>query len=101
MTAAAWTAYSTGVYATGNLAGTVVQGNTIRANGGNGVMLVNAQRITIGGPATGAGNIIDSNGGFGVIASGKCTGSLVQGNLITGNALGTVNVRNAKGIRVV
>ena len=99
--AAAWTAYSTGVYATGNLAGTVVQGNTIRANGGNGVMLVNAQRITIGGPATGAGNIIDSNGGFGVSASGTCTGSLVQGNLITGNALGKVNVRNAKGIRVV
>ncbi len=99
--ATAWGSYSTGVYATGNLAGTLVQGNTIQANGGNGVTLVNAQRLTIGGPAAGAGNLIDSNGGFGVAASGTCTGSLVQGNLITGNARGTVNVRNAKGIRVV
>ncbi|MFM8985957.1 MAG: right-handed parallel beta-helix repeat-containing protein, partial [Planctomycetia bacterium] len=99
--ATAWGRYSTGVYATGNLSGTRVEGNTIRANGGNGVTLANAQRITIGGPAAGAGNLIDSNGGFGVSASGTCTGSLVQGNLITGNALGTVNVRNAKGIRVV
>jgi hypothetical protein len=98
---AAWGAYATGVYATGNLAGTLVQGNSIRGNSGNGVMLVNAQQITIGGPATRAGNIIDSNRGFGVLASGTCTGSLVQGNVITGNALGSVNVRNAKGIRVV
>lgn len=98
--AAAWGAYSTGVYATGTLAGTLVQGNTIRANGGNGVMLVNAQRITIGGPEAGAGNQIVANGGFGVAASGICTGSLVQGNTITGNARGTVNVRNARGIRV-
>jgi hypothetical protein len=97
----AWGRYSTGVYATGNLFGTRVEGNTIRANGGNGVTLANAQRITIGGPGAGAGNLIDSNGGFGVSASGTCTGSLVQGNLITGNAFGTVNVRNAKGIRVV
>jgi hypothetical protein len=99
--ATAWGRYSTGVYATGNLSGTRVEGNTIRANGGNGVTLANAQRIMIGGPEAGAGNLIDANGGFGVSASGTCTGSLVQGNLITGNALGTVNVRNAKGIRVV
>jgi hypothetical protein len=79
----------------------LVQGNSIRGNSGNGVMLVNAQQITIGGPATRAGNIIDSNRGFGVLASGTCTGSLVQGNVITGNALGSVNMRNAKGIRVV
>jgi hypothetical protein len=99
--ATAWGRYSTGVYATGNLSGTRVEGNRIRANGGNGVTLANAQRIMIGGPEAGAGNLIDANGGFGVSASGTCTGSLVQGNLITGNALGTVNVRNAKGIRVV
>jgi parallel beta-helix repeat protein len=99
--ATAWRAYATGVYATGASTGTRIQGNTIRSNSGNGVMLVNATRITVGGAATGAGNLIASNGGFGITAGGTCTGSLIQGNVITGNALGTVNVRNAKGIRVV
>ena len=90
-----------GVYANGNSTGTLIQGNTIRSNSGNGVMLVNATRIRVGGAATGAGNLIASNGGYGITAGGTCTGSLIQGNVITGNALGTVNVRNAKGIRVV
>jgi hypothetical protein len=99
--ATAWRAYATGVYATGASTGTRIQGNTIRSNSGNGVMLVNATRITVGGAATGAGNLIASNGGFGITAGGTCTGSLIQGNVITGNALGKVNVRNAKGIRVV
>jgi hypothetical protein len=99
--ATAWRAYATGAYATGNSTGTVIQGNTIRSNSGNGVMLVGATRITVGGVATGAGNVIAFNGGYGITAGGTCTGSLIQGNAITGNAFGTVNVRNAMGIRVV
>jgi parallel beta-helix repeat protein len=97
----AWGAYSTGVYATGNSNGTLIQGNTIRSNSGNGVMLVSATRITVGGAASGAGNLIASNGGYGITAGGTCTGSLIQGNVITGNARGAVDVRRAKGIRVV
>jgi parallel beta-helix repeat protein len=99
--AAAWSAYSTGVYATGRSTDTLIQGNTIQSNTGNGVMLVSATRITVGGAASGAGNLIAANGGYGITAGGTCTGSLIQGNTITGNAFGTVNVRKAKGIRVV
>jgi hypothetical protein len=97
----AWKAYSTGIQASGNSAGTLVQGNTISGNAGNGVMLVAARGITIGGSATNAGNTIQNNGGFGLLASGISTGSLVQGNTITGNRMGAVNTKPAKGLRVV
>jgi hypothetical protein len=97
----AWKAYSTGIQASGNSAGTLVQGNMISGNTGNGVILVAARGITIGGSSPNAGNTIQNNGGFGLLATGVSTGSLVQGNTITGNRMGAVNTKAAKGLRVV
>ena len=97
----AWKAYSTGLQVSGNSAGTLVQGNTISGNAGNGVLLVAAKGITIGGAAPNAGNAIRNNIGFGLLASGASDGSLVQGNTITGNRMGAVNTKPAKGLRVV
>ncbi|NBW86630.1 MAG: hypothetical protein EBR23_07330, partial [Planctomycetia bacterium] len=74
---------------------------TLGTVAGAGNVNLQGNTLTVGGAATGAGNLIASNGGYGITAGGTCTGSLIQGNVITGNALGTVNVRNAKGIRVV
>ena len=98
--ATAWRAYSTGIQASGNSSGTLVQGNTISGNSGNGVVLVAAKGITIGGVATNAGNTIRNNLGFGLLATGISNGSLVQGNAITANRMGAVNVKAAKGLRL-
>ncbi|MFM8494203.1 MAG: lipocalin family protein [Planctomycetia bacterium] len=90
----------TGVTSTGNgvglfvgpgvYRGTVISASSFSANVGHGVSLRAAQRLTIGGLASGAGNEIVSNGGFGVAATGPCTGSLVVGSEIGANALGQV-----------
>ena len=77
--------YSTGLYATGNLAGTRVIGNTFSGNAGSGVMLVNATGITVGGTGARSGNIITNNRAFGFYASGTSTGSSAVSNTITGN----------------
>ena len=77
--------YSTGLYATGNLAGTRVIGNTFSGNVGSGVMLVNATGITVGGTGARSGNIITNNRAFGFYASGTSTGSSAVSNTITGN----------------
>lgn len=78
---------SAGIYATGLLTGTTVQGNRIQS-GGNGVILDNARKLTVGGstltPRTG-GNTIIANRGTGLYASGVCANSSVSGNTITGN----------------
>ena len=95
---AAARAYATGVFAQGNLAGTQVTGNAIALNSGTGVILSGARGIQIGG---GPGNAITTNGGWGLVASGLSTGSVVAGNTISGNTLGQVNVRRARGLRVV
>jgi lipocalin len=70
--------------------GTVVSGSGFSGNVGHGVSLQAARGLTIGGRAPGAGNAIVSNGGFGVAATGRCTGSLVVGSEIGDNALGQV-----------
>ena len=76
-----------GIYAMGILTGTTVQGNRIQS-GGNGIILDNARRLTVGGstltPRTG-GNTIIGNRGAGLYASGVCANSSVSGNTITGN----------------
>ena len=112
----------TGVTSTGNgvglllgpggYAGTVISGNTFSGNAGHGVSLQAARAVTVGGRAPGSANEIVSNGGFGVAATGRCTGSLVVGSEIGDNAVGQVEnylasnlsgnllIQNATGLRL-
>ncbi len=94
-------ASSTGIRATGTLTGTRLEGNAIRDNAGSGVVLAAARGISVGGAVVGAGNTITGNGGFGLVASGACSGSVVEGNLLDGNTRGPLNVRRARGLTVV
>ncbi|MGB8853689.1 MAG: right-handed parallel beta-helix repeat-containing protein, partial [Pirellulales bacterium] len=74
----------------GSYAGTVIAGNTFSANAGDGVVLQAAQHLMLGGAAPGAGNVITFNGGWGVNATGSCCFSVVEGNQIANNALGSI-----------
>jgi hypothetical protein len=89
-----------GVYASGSLAGSTVQGNEIRGNRGNGVVLRAAQGLLVGGTASGSGNTIARNKAFGLLAIGNCSGSTVEGNTIVRNGAGNVNVVRAGGLVV-
>lgn len=74
----------------GFYSGTVITGNSFSENVGHGVALQAARGLTIGGRTAVAGNEIVSNGGFGVAATGPCTGSIVVGSELGDNALGQV-----------
>jgi trimeric autotransporter adhesin len=90
-----------GLYITGVVTGTQVQGNEISGNTGNGVMLAGAQRLTIGGNSSGAGNVIVGNQSYGVLAYGVCSDTVVQANVIVANAQGNVNLTKSHGITYI
>lgn len=88
---------SQGVYT-----GTVIQGNTISANGGYGVQLSPATQtlsnLTIGGTDKGQGNTIASNAADGIgIFGGTYTNTVVQGNTIQYNQNNGVNINLLAG----
>ena len=87
-----------GLYVTGDVKGTSVQSNEISDNAGDGLKLDKARRVTIGGRPPGSGNRIVGNLSYGLYASGVCSGSVVQRNLIEANAKGNVNLTNSRGI---
>jgi hypothetical protein len=67
----------------GNYIGCDVTGTLDLGNSGDGVFIINAPGNTIGGTATGAGNLISGNNSEGVeIIVDGATGNQVQGNLI-------------------
>jgi CSLREA domain-containing protein len=86
-----------GIDVTGVL-GATIQGNIIGLNASQTAVLPNAfdgifvcdcaGPILIGGPGTGAGNVIAGNGGSGIITDGK-SGMVISGNRIGTNAAGT------------
>ncbi|MFM8891629.1 MAG: NosD domain-containing protein, partial [Planctomycetia bacterium] len=84
-----------GVVARGMLTGTRVVGNTITRNNG-GIVMQNAHGITIGG--AGLDNTVAGNIAWGLVATGNCTGSVIDANVFEGNTPGHVNVRQARGI---
>ncbi|WP_254053629.1 beta strand repeat-containing protein [Singulisphaera sp. GP187] len=66
--------------------------NKIVNNLGNGVSLRSSQRNAI------LGNEIADNLGYGLFATGLCTGTVVKANTITSNARGNVNLTKSQGI---
>lgn len=78
-----------------------VLGDQIADNGGNGVTIIQARHLTVGGIASGAGNQIVSNNGYGVEATGVCSGTLVASNVIAANSQGSVNLTESRGIRYI
>jgi hypothetical protein len=51
--------------------------------------------------ASGQGNRIVTNSGYGVYAVGACNGSVVQGNTIVANSQGNVDITHARGITYI
>jgi hypothetical protein len=80
----------TGLYATGNLAGTLIQGNAFTGNP-VGVSLQDGQSLSLGSASAGGGNTI-TGGATGLMATGNVAGSLVAGNSITGQTTGIMLV---------
>jgi len=84
--------------AKGLLTGTRLVGNTINGNHG-GVVMQNARGLSVGG--AGVSNTVNGNIAWGLVASGNCTGSVLDAGGISGNTPGDVNVRRARGLVVV
>ncbi|MCA9145020.1 MAG: DUF4347 domain-containing protein, partial [Planctomycetales bacterium] len=87
----------------GNYIGVDAAGTSALGNGDKGISIFNgASNNAIGGGATGASNVIASNVGDGIyIANSGTTGTVIEGNLIGTNSIGS-NLGNAgAGIRVV
>src|SRR5205807_3064099 len=82
----------------GNFIGPDVTGSTELGNGDGGQVGTGAQNNTIGGTATGAGNVISGNG-VAVDVSGG-TGTVILGNFIGPNAAGTLAIGNGTGISI-
>ena len=80
---------SAGSVAQGNLIGVNRTGSQPLGNQLNGVELLNSNDITIGGVATGAGNVIAASGSLGIFIQGGNSGNLIAGNSIGTDDLGT------------
>ncbi len=80
----------------GNLIGTDTTGSTALANGEAGMIVDGSStNNTIGGTASGAGNLISGNTGDGIaIDDAGTTGNVVQGNKIGTNLAGSAAVPN-------
>ena len=80
----------------GDYTSTAVLGNTFSTNK-FGISLTNAQNLNIGGMATAFKNTVTSNTETGLFATGTLTGTMFQGNSLTGNPLG-VSLLDAQGL---
>jgi trimeric autotransporter adhesin len=78
-----------------------VRGNEITSNGGDGVTIISSRDVTIGGSGSGAGNQIVDNQGYGLEATGGCSGTLVQSNGFAANAEGNVDLTKSRGITYI
>src|SRR6266446_4517279 len=75
----------------GNFIGTDITGSNKLGNGDGVQIGARAQNNTIGGTATGAGNVISGNGGSGIAVTGG-SGTSILGNIIGLNVSGTAPV---------
>jgi hypothetical protein len=77
----------------GNFIGTNPAGTSAVPNGQDGIVLVADQNDTIGGSATGAGNVISGNTDDGIITD-NASNALIAGNLIGTDTTGTHKLPN-------
>jgi hypothetical protein len=90
----------------GNEIGTNLTGSGAMGNGNGGVSVLDSPDNTIGGPASGAGNVISGNFGDGIQLSSVdqgagSTDTVIQGNLIGLDATGAIILRNnSNGVEV-
>jgi hypothetical protein len=89
-----------GLGATGTLTAATVRGNSLQNNVTDGVYLLAAQGLTVGGTAAGESNTIDSNGSDGLEATGDSTGTTVLGNEIRFNTVHGVNLAAATNLTI-
>ena len=87
----------------GNLIGTDKSGSATLGNSGNGLDIRNGpEGNTVGGTASGAGNVISGNAGTGVYLDGYGTNdNVVLGNLIGTDKSGTASLANVNGVQIV
>ncbi|MDQ3707353.1 MAG: S-layer homology domain-containing protein [Chloroflexota bacterium] len=78
----------------GNYIGTNAAGTGAIPNGTDGVLINNSQGVTVGGTASGSGNVISGNARNGVTLQGHADGNTIQGNLIGTGATGTTDLGN-------
>ncbi len=78
----------------GNYIGVDASGNTALGNQGDGVF-VGGSNNTVGGSATGAGNVISGNTQNGVEIAGDAATNLVAGNMIGTDSSGTIALGNS------
>ena len=87
----------------GNLVGLNENGNKALANGGDGISIYDISTgNTVGGTASGAGNVVSGNGGDGISVAGVGADyNVIVGNFAGTNAEGTAAVANeSSGIMV-
>lgn len=86
----------------GNWIGIDVTGASALGNGDDGIQLSSADTNFIGDAASGLGNVISANGGYGVqVVGGSASDNAITSNLIGLNAAGTGALTNADdGIRI-
>ena len=85
----------------GNYIGTDATGTEARPNG-TGILISEANRNTIGGTSSSAGNVVSGNTGVGIDVQGVTDGgNKIFGNLVGTTAAGTAPLPNASGIRLL
>jgi len=78
-----------------NFIGTDATGSSAVPNGGDGIWMMNAGGVRIGGTSTSAWNVISGNSACGIRMVGNCNGNRIYGNLIGTDRSGQVAVPNA------
>jgi hypothetical protein len=85
----------------GNYIGTGSGGEGALGNGLRGIYIEGSSNNTIGGTASGAGNLISGNNLSGIVIDFASNGNNVQGNLIGTDAAGTKSIANGVfGVRI-
>ncbi len=92
-----------GLFATGALDGTRIDGNTISANGQFGIYLSAATGLAVGG--NGRGNTVTANTAWnyyaaGIYVDGNSAGTTVSANTISANGGSGLMLSSARGLRI-